>query len=102
MGACRENGWIRVWVQDHGIGISHDDLPRIFDRFYRSSNSQTRHLAGTGLGLSIVKEIVEAHGGQVSVDSTLGAGSLFSFTLPSSPVATESLDDSHDPRGAKK
>ncbi len=89
MGAASEDRWVRVWVQDHGIGIPRSDLSRIFDRFYRSSNSETRHLSGTGLGLSIVKEIVKAHGGQVSVESTVGVGSRFSFTLPSGDIASE-------------
>lgn len=78
-----------VSVRDTGIGISEKDLPRIFERFYRVDKARSRELGGTGLGLSIVKHIVQSHGGKVSVQSTEGRGSTFSFTIPinsSSPV----------------
>lgn len=74
---------VRVEIRDWGPGIPPDDLPRIWDRFYRVEKSRSREGGGTGLGLSIVKEIVEAHGGYVVVQSSPGEGSTFSFTLPS-------------------
>lgn len=72
---------IIVEVADTGIGISKEHLPRIFERFYRVDQSRSREQGGTGLGLSIVKHILEAHGQTVSVMSTEGVGSVFSFTL---------------------
>ncbi|MEW6193006.1 MAG: two-component system histidine kinase PnpS [Bacillota bacterium] len=80
--AVASPGWIRVDVEDTGIGIPKDSLPRIFERFYRVDKARSRASGGTGLGLAIVKHIVEAHGGKVSVDSELGKGSRFSFYLP--------------------
>lgn len=73
---------VRVDVSDTGIGMSKEDLPRIFDRFYRVKSEKTRQIVGTGLGLSIVKHIVEAHLGTISVESEEGGGSIFSVVLP--------------------
>jgi two-component system, OmpR family, phosphate regulon sensor histidine kinase PhoR len=72
---------IRVEVADNGIGIPGQHLPRLFERFYRVDKSRSREMGGTGLGLSIVKHILEAHGQSIHVMSTVGAGSVFSFTL---------------------
>ena len=77
-----EEEQIRVEVEDNGIGIAPDEVDRIFDRFYQVNGTTTRHFAGAGLGLAIVRQIVEAHGGQVGVQSKEGEGSLFYFTIP--------------------
>ncbi len=78
----RENHFVRVAVIDSGIGIPSDKLARVFDTFYQVDNSPTREYGGTGLGLSIVKSYIEAHGGEVRVDSNMGGGSTFAFLLP--------------------
>jgi signal transduction histidine kinase len=73
-----------VWVsvQDHGIGISQQDLPRIFDKFYRVEREETAHVTGTGLGLAIAKYIVESHDGRIDIQSELGKGTTISFGIP--------------------
>lgn len=72
---------VLVEVEDDGIGIAKSDLPRVFERFYRTDKGRSREQGGTGLGLAIVKHIIENHGEKVSVRSELGAGSTFTFTL---------------------
>ncbi|MEA3328819.1 MAG: ATP-binding protein, partial [Candidatus Omnitrophota bacterium] len=74
--------FIQVDIADTGIGIPEKDISRLFERFYRIDKARSRELGGTGLGLSIVKHIVSAHHGEVSVQSVLGQGSTFSFTIP--------------------
>ena len=71
-----------IQVIDNGVGIPAEDLPRVFDRFYRVDASRSRNTGGAGLGLAIVQQLVGAHGGRVWVESESGAGSTFSFTLP--------------------
>ncbi|MBU4483151.1 MAG: cell wall metabolism sensor histidine kinase WalK [Actinobacteria bacterium] len=73
---------IYIEVADNGIGIPSEHLPRIFERFYRVNKDRSRNLGGTGLGLAIVKHIAQAHKGTIGVDSELGKGSKFFFTLP--------------------
>lgn len=73
---------VLVEVEDDGIGIAKGDLPRVFERFYRTDKGRSREQGGTGLGLAIVKHIIENHGEKVSVRSELGVGSTFTFTLP--------------------
>jgi len=77
-----EGNYLQIDISDTGIGIPEQDIPRIFERFYRVDKARSRELGGTGLGLSIVKHIVQAHGGQVWVKSEPGRGSTFSFTIP--------------------
>jgi two-component system phosphate regulon sensor histidine kinase PhoR len=89
----RENGVIRIQavprdheitvsVTDNGIGISKDDVPRIFERFYRADKARSRELGGTGLGLAIVKHIAQLHGGRVEAESELGRGTTIRIVLP--------------------
>lgn len=73
---------VLVYVRDSGLGIPAEDLPRLFERFYRVDKARSREMGGTGLGLSIVKHLVRAQGGEVSVESAVNEGSTFSFTLP--------------------
>ena len=75
-------GGVQVEVTDTGDGIPAADLPYVFDRFYRGEKSRSRATGGSGLGLAIAKAIVDAHGGQITVDSRPGAGARFSFTVP--------------------
>ena len=80
--ARENNGLVHIDVTDTGMGISKEDQSRLFTKFFRADNSSTRQEAGTGLGLYITKHLIEAHGGQVWVQSEEGEGSTFSFTLP--------------------
>jgi two-component system phosphate regulon sensor histidine kinase PhoR len=73
---------VTITVRDQGCGIAKQHLPRLFERFYRVDKARSRELGGTGLGLAIVKHIALAHGGHVSVESTLGKGSTFAIHLP--------------------
>ena len=79
---------ILVEVTDDGDGIDEKNLPRLFERFYRTDSSRSRQIAGSGLGLSIVKHIVEAHQQTINVRSTVGIGSTFGFTLEKAKQAT--------------
>ncbi len=78
----QENNKVILTIADSGIGIPPSDLPLIFDRFYRVDKARARSAGGTGLGLSIVKFIVEMHGGQISVESTVNKGTTFTIKLP--------------------
>ncbi|MEZ5352599.1 MAG: ATP-binding protein [Bryobacteraceae bacterium] len=81
-GGTSDRPYFEFYVRDTGAGIPEEDLPRLFERFYRVDKARSRELGGTGLGLAIVKHIARAHGGDVSVTSTMGKGSRFAFTLP--------------------
>lgn len=79
-GARSDEAFVRV--EDTGMGISPDDLPHVFERFYRGVDTVEKRIEGTGLGLAIVKGIVQRHQGQIWVESKVGVGSVFTFTIP--------------------
>jgi two-component system, OmpR family, phosphate regulon sensor histidine kinase PhoR len=82
VGALAQGSMVEFFVRDTGIGIPEEDLPRLFERFYRVDKARSRELGGTGLGLSIVKHLVAAHHGAMRVESRVQEGSTFAFTLP--------------------
>lgn len=77
-----DDGFVAVSVQDTGVGISIENQSKIFDRFFRAEDTDIQQIPGTGLGLAIVRSLVEMHGGLITVNSVIGAGSTFTFTLP--------------------
>jgi len=79
---AKENGWLKVFVEDNGPGIPRADLERIFERFYRVEKTRSRDYGGTGLGLPIARRVVEAHGGKIGLESAVGEGTRAWFTLP--------------------
>ncbi|MCS7251084.1 MAG: GAF domain-containing protein [Anaerolineae bacterium] len=96
--ARAENQEVHVEVCDTGIGIPPEALPRIFERFYRVDDPRVHETPGTGLGLSIVKTLVELHGGRIWVESEVGKGSTFHFTIP---VASEATISPQHPSAAR-
>ncbi len=88
-GAQARGSMVEFFVRDTGIGIPEEDLPRLFERFYRVDKARSRELGGTGLGLSIVKHLVAAHNGTTRVESRIHEGSTFSFTLPVNQTTLE-------------
>ncbi|WP_420768906.1 ATP-binding protein [Parageobacillus thermoglucosidasius] len=86
--AEQNGGGVTIHVQDSGTGIPEEDLPFVFERFYKADKARTRGRSGTGLGLAIVKNIVEAHKGTISVHSKLHEGTTFTFHLPNGPQTT--------------
>lgn len=91
---------VHLEVRDTGVGIAPTELPHIFGKFYQADNQRAAGATGTGLGLAIVKDIVEAHGGTITVDSTLGVGSRFSLVVPqhARPRAGDVLRSRHSGR----
>lgn len=81
LGLWNDEGWARIEVSDNGHGISDDDVPHIFDRFFRTADARLNQRNGSGLGLAIVKSIAEAHGGKIEVFSRLGEGTTFRLWL---------------------
>ena len=81
-GGAQNEGGVRFTVADTGPGIPGEDLPHVFDRFWRAERSRSREYGGSGLGLAISRQLVEAQGGEIGVDSEVGRGSVFWFTLP--------------------
>jgi two-component system phosphate regulon sensor histidine kinase PhoR len=77
----KQNSTLRIFVEDNGVGIPAEDLPRIFERFYRVNKERSRESGGTGLGLAIVKHIIEAHESKIYVESQLNSGTKFYFDL---------------------
>jgi hypothetical protein len=73
---------LKIVVTDTGVGISPEDLPKVFDRFYQGGRTQTGIITGTGLGLAITKEIIEGHQGVIHAESKFGSGASFVFTIP--------------------
>lgn len=88
---ARERQWLKVSIVDNGPGISPDDLPHVFDHFYRGDKSRDRKSGGSGIGLAIVKQLVENHSGQVTVESIVGTGSTFHVLLPIVTTANNRL-----------
>ena len=80
-----EGSWVELAVTDHGIGITPEEMPRLFTRFFRSEEARRRVIQGTGLGLAVVKEIVDRHGGDISVASEPGQGTTMTVRLPTGP-----------------
>jgi two-component system phosphate regulon sensor histidine kinase PhoR len=87
VGARPAGDFVEIYVRDTGIGIPEEDVPRLFERFYRVDKARSREMGGTGLGLSIVKHLVGAHKGTVRVESHVGRGSTFIFSLPRDEAA---------------
>ncbi|HML21476.1 MAG TPA: ATP-binding protein [Aggregatilinea sp.] len=96
--AAQHGDSVRVAIRDTGIGIGPEDQAQIFTRFYRVRSAETEGIEGTGLGLAIVKSLVEAHGGELGMESRLGEGSTFFFTLPIHPP--QAGDDALEPHSA--
>lgn len=86
LGARADGGWLVAWVSDTGVGIHPQELPYIFERFYRVDRSRNAASGGSGLGLAIIKAIIVAHGGTVWAQSTPGQGTTIFFTLPLAPA----------------
>jgi two-component system, OmpR family, sensor histidine kinase BaeS len=87
IGSSADDEMTSIWVSDTGSGIDSDNLPRIFDRFYRADPSRTQATGGSGLGLSIVRALIELHGGSIWAESTPGSGTKITFTLQNAPVS---------------
>ncbi|MDQ0203573.1 sensor histidine kinase [Pectinatus haikarae] len=78
----QEGRWVKISIADNGTGISKEDLPHVFDHFYRGDKSRDRKSGGSGLGLAIVRQLIENHGGKIEVTSTIGMGTTFNILLP--------------------
>ncbi len=94
IGTRQEGADLVMWIRDQGIGIAPDAVPKLFTKFFRANNQETRKISGTGLGLALVKRIIIAHGGRIWVESAPGKGSTFFFTLPAVTATTASSHQS--------
>ncbi|MYR57121.1 two-component sensor histidine kinase, partial [Streptomyces sp. SID625] len=88
LAAHRDGDTVVLTVADTGTGIAPDDLPHVFDRFWRAEKSRSRRTGGSGLGLAIARQLVEAHGGTAAAASEPGAGSVFTLRLSAAPDET--------------
>ncbi len=84
----KDDAWVKIIVQDTGIGIAAENIPNLFDRFYRVDKARSRDAGGTGLGLAITKSVIDAHNGKITVESELGKGSTFTVWLPLAEIKT--------------
>lgn len=89
LSAEEDGDFIKILIEDNGTGIPDNELPRIFERFYRVEKTRSRDYGGTGLGLSIARKVVEAHGGSIWITSRLGVGTRVWFTLPRAGAGEE-------------
>lgn len=92
----KADGWAKIVVEDNGIGIPPEDLPYIFDRFYRVDKARNRGHGGSGLGLSIARWVAQAHGGRIDVESEVGVGTTFTVVLPVLRVEQPKLSPQSD------
>ena len=86
---------LAIWVRDSGIGIREEDFGKLFEKFRQLDSSHARRYEGTGLGLALTRQLVELNGGAISVSSTVGAGSTFTFTVPKA-TATQQREATKD------
>jgi hypothetical protein len=89
--AATTGDYVRIAVADTGVGIAADDIARLFDKYEQARSRSTRSEKGTGLGLYITKQLVELHGGEITVESEHGKGSTFAFTLPKEESSQRSV-----------
>ncbi len=92
-------GFVEIRVADTGIGIAREDFARIFERFSQVDNTSTRSQGGTGLGLAITRDLIELHGGTITVQSQVGKGSVFIFTIPQALTSRSPGPSEHEGRG---
>jgi signal transduction histidine kinase len=90
MSSTSDGEEVRIGVADRGFGIAASEIERIFEPFYRGKEALEAQIRGNGLGLSLVRQIVEAHGGRISLESKVGQGSRFTLQLPVPPAAENS------------
>ncbi|MBD2071019.1 response regulator [Leptolyngbya sp. FACHB-671] len=98
--AVQQDALVQISITDRGMGMAPEAMARLFTKFYRVDNANTRKIGGTGLGLALVKEIIEAHDGQVWVESELGQGSTFFFTLPQAIQGAKAITNGNHSSGA--
>ena len=77
-----DEGKLKIEVEDTGVGISEEELPRVFDKFFRSNDPRVQEETGTGLGLSLAREVIRIHGGEITVESVVDQGTTFVATIP--------------------